>query len=730
MKCLLIMSIIILVPTLYCRAESVEEAIEPIPTLEGKKETNDRKLLKQSEKQANQVTQEKLIIRIPEKEEIPKPAEEAKPGEETKSIEATHTQPKEEKNNREEPKVDSPPSDDEKESLSHDEKPSPEIPKDSLPQDDKDEQKENTSEETVITPTRTKQPLKNIGSSVSVITRKDIENSKAPLLLDVLRQVPGLEVTRTQGIGGTTSLFIRGASAAQTLVFVDGVQMNSPTSGAFNFANLTTDNIERVEILRGPQSTLYGSEAIGGVVNIITKKGAGDNKVILGTEYGMHETYRETINVSGGKEKFDYSVGASYLKTHGISAASSGSEEDGYENFTGSSRLGWNFMGDGRVDTTMRGTHSDFEYDAFEFGIGPVDDPDRRQTTDEVLFSTKVSKTFFDIWTPSFLVSVNDSELKGFDPTDESGEFRIPTRVWRAEHQSDFSLFDVDTITLGYEYEALEGENEGTFDKQTYWNNAVFLQNQVELFESLNWTVGLRHDDYSTFGSHLTYRTTASYRIEEIGTRFHGSWGKGFRSPSLNELFFPFYGNPNLSPEESKGWDFGVEKEILKDKLTMDVTYFENDFTNLITAAVQPDGSYLAENVARAESQGVETSLTYKPFTKLSLTGTYTYTDTKDREKEQQLPRRPRNRTTLGINTQPLEKLNVNLTGVMVRDRINSDGKEMDNYWSVDQVTRYDITRSMTAYVRFENLFDYDYEEVTGFGSLGFTAYGGLEFKF
>ena len=432
-----------------------------------KKETNDRKLLKQSENQANQATQENLIIRIPEKEEIPTPVEKAEPAEETKSIEATQTQSKEEKNNREEPKVDSPPSDDEK--------PSPEIPKDSLPQDEKGEQKENT-EETVITPTRTKQPLKNIGSSVSVITRKDMENSKAPLLLDVLRQVPGLEVTRTQGIGGTTSLFIRGASAAQTLVFIDGVQMNSPTSGAFNFANLTTDNIERVEILRGPQSTLYGSEAIGGVVNIITKKGAGDNKVILGTEYGMHDTYRETVNVSGGNESFDYSLGGSFLKTHGISSASSGREKDGYENFTGSSRLGWNFMGDGRVDTTVRGTHSDFEYDAFNYGVGPVDDPDRRQTTDEVLFSTKINKTFFDIWTPSFLVSVNDTELKGFDPTDESGEFRIPTRVWRAEHQSDFSIFDVDTITLGYEYEALEGENEGKFDKQTYWNNAIFYR--------------------------------------------------------------------------------------------------------------------------------------------------------------------------------------------------------------------------------------------------------------
>lgn len=612
-----------------------------------------------------------------------------------------------------------------KEPVSQDKTPSPEIPKGDLPQDEQNKDEEAT----VITPTRTKQLLKNVGSSLSVVTQKDIENSKASLLLDVLRQVPGLEVTRTQGIGGTTSLFIRGASSAQTLVFVDGVQMNSPTTGAFNFANLTTDNIERVEVLRGPQSTLYGSEAIGGVINIITKKGAGDTKVILGTEYGMHDTYRETVNVSSGKERFDYSVGGSYLKTHGISAASSGSEEDGYENFTGSARLGWNFLDNGRVDTTIRGSHSDFEYDAFEYGIGPVDDPDRRQTTDEILFSTKVHKTFFDLWTPSFLVSVNDTELKGFDPTDESGEFRIPTRVWRLEHQSDFALFDIDTVTLGYEYEVQEGENVGKFDK-TFWNNSVFFQNQIKLFESLHWTAGFRYDDYSTFGNNLTYRTTASYNIEEIGTRFHGAWGKGFRAPSLNELFFPFFGNPNLNPEESKGWDFGVEKEILKEKLTMDVTYFENDFTNLITAAIQSDGSFLAENVARAGSEGVETALTYRPLSRLSLIGTYTYTETSDRDKDQQLPRRPRNRATLGINTQPLEKLNINVTGVMVRDRIDSDGKEMDNYWTVNQVTRYDITKLMTAYIRFENLFDYDYEEVTGFGSLGFTAYGGLEFKF
>jgi len=673
--------------------------------------------------------QERFILRIPGREEIPVPREEPTPEEKAKPIEENQPQPPKEEDNQNEPTptpVPTPvPTPEEDESAPQDDMALPGEPEIDLPPEEHNDEKE-----TVITPTRTKQLLKDVGSSVSVITEKEIANSKSPLLLDVLRQTPGLEVTRVGPMGGGTSLFLRGASSAQTLVFVDGVRMNSPTSGGFDFANLTTDNIERVEILRGPQSTLYGSAAMGGVVNIITKKGAGDTKVTLGTEYGMRDTCRETINVSGGKEDFDYSIGGSYLKTHGISQASNGSEKDGYENFTGSARLGWNFLKNGRVDTTIRGSHSDYELDGYVFGVGLTDDPDRHVTTDEILFSTKVSKTFFDLWTPSFLFSVNDTELKGFDPTDAQGEYRIPTRLWRFEHQSDFSLFENDTLTVGYEYETKKGKNEGVFDWETFWNNAVFAENQIKLFDALSLTAGIRRDDYSTFGNQVTYRTTASYNIEKIGTRFHSSWGTGFRAPSINELFYPYYGNPNLKPERSKGWDFGIGKEILKDKLTIDITYFKNDFDNLITAAVQPDGSYLAENVAKAESEGIETVLTYKPFTKLSLTGTYTYTDTRDRDKDRQLPRRPRNRATLGINAQPLAKLNLNITGVMDTDRIDSDGKEMDNYWTVNQVTRYDITKSMTAYVRFENLFDYYYEEVPGYGSPGFTAYCGLEFRF
>ncbi|MGR3178058.1 MAG: TonB-dependent receptor plug domain-containing protein [Candidatus Anammoxibacter sp.] len=583
----------------------------------------------------------------------------------------------------------------------------------------------------VVTATRTKRSIKTVGSSITVVTREQIENSKAPLILDVLRQVAGIEVSRTQGLGGTTGIFIRGGNSDHTLVFIDGVQVNSTTSGGFNFANLTTDNIERIEILRGPQSTLYGSDAIGGVINIMTQKGGGETKVSLGTEYGTHETYRERINISGGKEKVDYSAGVSYLKTHGISNVSSGREEDGYENFTGSVRIGYDFLDDGRVDTTLRVSHSDFELDDF------LKDGNNRQKTEEVFFSVKATKTFFDIWTPSILVSVNDTELEGFDPDSDAADpsalfnrFRIPTRLWRAEHQSDINVTDFDIVTLGFEYEVQEGENEGSFSKQTIYNRAVFFQNQIELFDRLNWTAGLRYDRHSEFGVHYTYRTTLSYNIENIGVHLHGSWGKGFKAPTINDLFFPNFGNPDLNPEESKGWDFGVEKEFLDGKLIMDVTYFENDFTNLIVAAVQDDGSFLAENVSKADAEGFEGMLTYRPFDWLSLIGSYTYTDTTDRDENDQLPRRPRNRATFSLNTRPIDKLNLNFSAIMVRDRINSDGSDMEDYWTANLTAKYDITKMMTGYVRFENLFDRDYEEVTGFDTLDLTMYGGIDFKF
>lgn len=611
-----------------------------------------------------------------------------------------------------------------------------------LPETQIDETIDEDIEEIVVTATRTKRSIKDVGSSITVIPQEQIKNSKAQLVQDVLRQVPGIEVTRTQGLGGTTSIFMRGAESNHTLVFIDGVEVKSATTGGFNFANLTTDNIERVEVLRGPQSTLYGSDAIGGVINIFTKKGKGPTKVTLNSEYGEHESYKEVINISGGRENMNFSSSVSYLKTHGIDFSSGvpdGREEDGYENFTGSARIGRKFMGDGKVDTTLRVSHSDLELDDFvSFAEGSVDDLDRRQKTEEIFFSATAEKSFFDeLWIPSLLVSVYDLELNGTDfdfETDlplNSDSFRIETRIWKAEHQSDVNLYDIATLTGGYELEVQEGESDGSISRQTIYNHAYYFQSQIELFESLNWTAGVREDRHSEFGNNLTYRTALSYNIENWGLRFHGSWGKGFRAPSINELFFPGFGNPDLNPEESKGWDFGIEKEIIKDKLTLDVTYFENDFTDLISFTILPDGTFAAKNIGKAESEGIESVLTYKPFNWFSIIGTYTHNDTTDRDKgSKQLPRRPRKRGTATINAQPFEGLNMNATWVMVRDRIDSDGTDMDNYWTLNMVMSYQISKLITAHVRSENIFDYDYEEVSGFNTLGRTVYIGADLNF
>ena len=586
-------------------------------------------------------------------------------------------------------------------------------------------------EEIVVTATMTKKLIKNVGSSITVIPRKQIENSKANLVSDVLRQTPGLEVRRFGGIGGTTDVHIRGGTSDQTLVFMDGVQLNDPLTGNFNFADLTTDNIERIEILRGPQSTLYGADAMSGVINIITKKGKGPPRVGLSSEYGTRKTYKETVNLSGGTEEFDYSGSVSYLKTHGISVASSGDERDGYTNFTGSMQVGRNFLEDGRVDTMLRLLHSDVDLDT----SSNTDDDNRRWKKDKVFFSTKAEKTLFDIWTPSILVSVNDTEGETLDLTGANSEGRTTTRLWRTLHQSNINLFDIDTLTFGFEYELQEGTNKKVTTEiphKSTTNRAVFFQNQIRLFDSIDWTVGGRYDRNSSFGDHWTFRSTLSYNIEKIGTRVHGSWGEGFRAPDFFDLFSSTSGNPNIRPEESEGMDLGIEQQIIKDKLKLDFTYFGNSVTDLIATVKQPDGSSLKENVDRAELTGIESALTYNPFSALSIIGTYTYTDARDKEKHRQLRRIPRNRATLTMNAKPIEKLNVNLTGLMVRNRINSTttSENLEDYWLANLSLRYKLSKLMTANVRAENLFDRDYKEIRKFNSLGRSIYTGVDFKF
>jgi vitamin B12 transporter len=332
-----------------------------------------------------------------------------------------------------------------------------------------------TLEPIIVTATKLETPAREVASSVTVITKEEIDQKQQTTVAEVLRGVPGVDVVRNGGLGQPTSIFLRGANSAQTLVLIDGIEINDPVdpSRAFNFAFLDTSNIERVEIVRGPGSTLYGSDAIGGVINIITKKGSGPPQVVASVEGGSYETHQERIGISGGNELVQYSLSASYLDTDGITAAAKkngASERDGYERITASSRIGFTPTNNFDLDFVLRYLDSEADLDD-GFGV-PSDDPDYTAEQKSFFFRTEAGLVLFDdFWEQKLGYSLTDYDRKLIDPAgplDFFGDFKetYKSSLNKIDWQNNLRLHETNTLTLGVEYEKEKGKY-SSYDKSS-----------------------------------------------------------------------------------------------------------------------------------------------------------------------------------------------------------------------------------------------------------------------
>lgn len=580
------------------------------------------------------------------------------------------------------------------------------------------------SEEIVVSANRVDTPAEEVGSAVTVITREEIERRHQTSVLELLRTVPGLEVAQTGGPGRVASVFIRGGNSAHTLVLIDGMRINDNNSGEFSISDLTADNVERIEVLRGPQGGLYGSEAVTGVVSITTRRGEGPARAWLGGEVGTEGLYRLRAGVAGGNPRWDYSVGLQELSTDGISAASEAAgntEDDSWENFTASGRFGAAFAGDGRVDLAVRYTDGDTGVDGFAFGVGPVDDLDARQKRETLTAGLTVSKPFAAWWNQVFYVGSGQDELIGEDPGDVFNNFEITSSTSEFLTQSELALAENDTLTIGYRVEKREGDNVGSFDESLY-QRSFFAQNLWSWRDRHHLTVSVRNDDHSRFGDETSYRFTGSLLFGE-GTRVHGTFGTGFKAPTFNDLFFPGFGNLDLRPETSEGWDLGVEQTLLGGALAVDLTWFDNEFEDLIQFTF-PAGFV---NVASATSQGLELTARWEPSEKMLLQASHTFTETEDLATGEPLARRPEHRSTLYAAFEPAPRLRGTASLIVVRDRIDSDGSTMDDYERIDLSLDYQATRWLKPYLRLENVLDEDYSEIPGYTAPGLTAAVGLD---
>jgi vitamin B12 transporter len=617
-----------------------------------------------------------------------------------------------------------------------------------------------TLPEIVISAERGPSPLERTGSAISVINGATIAATNPLSLVDALRTVPGIDITESGGPGATANVRMRGANTGQTLVLIDGVRANDPSgaTGDYDFAMFAPGAIERIEVLRGPQSALYGSDAIGGVINIITRKGGGPPRQDIAVEGGSYGTASVIGATSGSQGPWSYSATGAHQLSDGFSrygyripaieARFPWLENDGFRRSAGSARVGYD-SGDGfRFDA---GGLTSFTRAGLDAATGTF--PDTPSLADRWYSQVNARgqlDTFDGRWTHSLNTFANRND-RHFDETTYSATGR-PTRLITdfigdrvgSEYQSTFKAGVLGSLTYGAK---VEHEMANTFSTNvqpipsgkratlaaTQDTRSVFALWHLPIGERLDLTAGGRSDDVADVKRFDTWRTTAAYRITETGTKLRASAGTGAKAPTLFQLYSPQNGTPTLVPEESFGYDVGIDQMLFNGRVNVSVTGFENSFKQLIEFDNSALGSsptaqhYI--NVARAETSGLEVAGDVEVLPGyFRIRAAYTNLRAKDLNTNLTLARRPQHLAKLSFAITPLPEWLIEPRVTFVSKRYNSSGERgvLDPYARVDIYTEYRFLPGWKGFVRAENVLNERYQEVLNFGTTGPAVYAGL----
>jgi len=606
----------------------------------------------------------------------------------------------------------------------------------------------NLPADVAVTPTRTESPLREFGGSVSIINSAQIINSQQSFARDLLQTVPGLDFIQNGGPGRTASVFLRGQSSRATKVLVDGIPVNDPASPqrTFDFGTLSTLEIDRIEVLRGPQSTLYGSDAVGGVINIITKRGEGPTRAWLSSMGGEFGTSENIGHISGGSKVFYYSAGASWYDTNGFSVANQyydrpfNTEDDGYRQGTYSTRFGWTPCENFDVDVVLRYLNGTTQLDSFNRAPFFL-------INDDLLTSTRTEQFYGRASARLSLFDGNWENRVAYNRAVINRDFDDPNSAFpptytlfhglneKFEYQGNVRLWHNNRFTYGFDYLNEEFDNppsQPTRRSQT--DSAFYLQDHIGIADRWFTTAGIRWDNYEFAGLATTWRVASVLRIDETFSAIHGSYGTGFIAPSLFELFAelpPFViGNPKLRPESSRGYEVGFEQGFFGKNLILDVTYFRIASEDLIQYVFP---TY--ENVAQAESSGIEAIATAKLGQNTTLVANYTYTEAVDLENDRLLPFRPRHKGSVTLNHSFLNgRANWYTQLVAIGERFDyavpKNLQLLAPYTVVNTALWYDVNPNFRLFGRIDNLFDTNYEDQVGYGTAGFSVYAGAKITF
>lgn len=617
----------------------------------------------------------------------------------------------------------------------------------------------------IVSATRTSSTVDKIGgNSATVITSDDIDAKKQVFVQDVLKGVPGLDISSTGGPGTTASAFIRGGDPKNTLVMIDGVMVNDPSSPtrSADIGNLNLDNIEQIEVVRGALRVLYGTNATAGVINIITKKGTDKPSVFGSVEGGSFNTWRASAGGSGAVDKFNFSATLSGTRSDSFSAANkenddiqqegNTSEKDNYENGTFSGKFGLDINPDFDINAIVRYSTSETDIDDYWFEGGFAQDQvdfdpmtfastpnpnglkKQKVENDQTFYKGYVHNFFFDRAIESDLYyqgSLLDRET--FDSSGESSfEFRGETRDfgWKGTHNYD----NINFLSLGINRFDESIDDKEDLDESQYITS-IFVQDQLFWGDFLDIVAGLRFDDHESFGSATTYRIAPALIIPASETTLKFSWGTGFQAPSLFELFSDF-GNPDLKEEKSSGWDAGFEQPLMGGILKFGATYFDMKYEDRIDFDFAT--SSYNQLPGDTKTKGVEAFVQVTPIQDLDFLLNYTYTDTEDPEGEE-LVRRPKNKIYFNTRYRFLDKGVVNLDIIWTDERRAIDSsrdvsgnavENLDAYTLVNLSAGYDVLPWLQLYGRIDNLFDEFYEEAWSYATPGLSGYIGLRAKY
>jgi vitamin B12 transporter len=623
-----------------------------------------------------------------------------------------------------------------------------------------------------VTANRTPTSIQRTGSAISIIPGSEIAKSNPGSLVDTLRTVPGLDISETGGPGATAAIRIRGANSGQTLVLIDGVRVNDPggSSGEFDPAVIAPGLIDRIEVLRGPQSALYGSDAVGGVINIITKKGRGKPVYSIGVEGGSFGTISTVASVAGSNGPWSYAFSGVGQGSEGFSrfghrigrlagsnningVAGGQLEKDGYQRFGGFGRIGYDPGNGFRFDVGVISVDTQQKYDA-SFGAFP-DTPSFAQRRFSQVSAKAELDTFDGALTHSLQLFANrtDRSFRDVSFSRVRGNLRqtrtltdfIGDRVG-AEYQATLRLKQFGSIIAGAKIERETADSFGTnllpvpaarqrtlaAEQDTA---SAFALWQLPLSERFNVSFGGRHDRVSDAGGFTTGRATAAYRIIETGTKLRTSFGTGAKAATLFQKFSPQFGTASLNPERSVGYDAGIDQDILNGRVTLSLTAFSNRIRNLINFETGPrclpsqvvSGCFV--NVARATTSGLEFSGKAGIIDGLlSATGTYTYLRAKDRATNQTLARRPQHLGRAALQITPTEKWLIEPSVLLVSERFSSanERNRVAPYARFDVYSEYRLNETWKVHGRIENITDTRYQEVFNFGTTGRAFYAGV----